>query len=77
MLCGVGGFKIERVDILGILRTISIVIHIGEHTTLKTVVGIVCHRRQNTEIPSGLDFASERVGFLRFGVFLFCVSGNR
>ena len=62
--------KIERVDILGVLLAITIVIDIGQHTSLKTVVGIVRYRGQDTEVPTGLDLTPQRVHFLWLGLFL-------
>ena len=48
---------IQRVDIFRVLRTIAIVVDIGERTALESQVGIKCHRWQYTKVPTRFDFA--------------------
>ena len=57
----ISSLSINRVDILRILRTISIKVDISECTSLKTKVCIKSHRRQSTKIPTCLDLTTHRV----------------
>ena len=70
VLGGIGGLEIEGVDIFGVLRTVTVVIDVRQHTALETVIGVIGDRRQDSEVPSGLDLTSEGIDFLRFGFFL-------
>ena len=67
---GISRLQIERMDVLGILRTVAVVIDISQHTSLEAVIRIVGDRRQNTEVPAGLNLAAKRVHFLRLGLLL-------
>ena len=58
---GIGRLNVERVNVFGILTAIAVVINVGEHTTLEAVVGIIGDRRQDTEVPAGLDFITQGV----------------
>ena len=67
---GISRLQIERMDIFRILRTVAVVINIGQHTSLEAIVRIVGDRRQNTEVPAGLNLATKRVHFLWLGLLL-------
>ena len=67
---------IQRVDVFGVLLTVSVVVDVGQYTALKTVVGVIGDRRQDTEVPTGLDLTSQGIHFLRLGFFLLGESRN-
>ena len=69
MLGGIGRLEVERVDILRILAAVAVVIDIGQHAALKSVVGVVSDRGQDTEVPTGLDLIAKRI-HLHFLLFL-------
>jgi hypothetical protein len=70
VLGGVSSLEVERVDILGILATVAVVIDISEHTTLETIVGIVGYRWQDTKVPTCFDFTAEGIHLLRLRLTL-------
>ena len=76
VFCCVRSLHVNRMDILGVLRTIAIIIDVSQHTSLKTIVRIIGDRRKNTEVPTGLDLPSQRIHFLRFGFFFLSRSRN-
>ena len=70
MLGGVSCFHVERVNILGVLRTVAVVVDVREHTALESVVGIIGNGGQDTEVPACFDLATKRIHFLGFGLAL-------
>lgn len=59
MFGGIGRLEIQGVDVFRILAAVTIIIDIGQHTTLKTIVGIVSDRRQDTEVPTRFNLTSQ------------------
>ena len=76
VLGGICCLGIKRMDILWILRTITIVIDVRQCTTLETKIGIKCHRRQRSKVPTCLYLAPKRIHLLNF-IFLRCVHRQR
>ena len=61
---------IKRMNIFRILRTITIIINVGQRAALKTKVGIVGNAWQCAKIPAGFDFflgSSHRIRLLSGG----------
>ena len=66
VLGGISRLRIQRVDILRVLRTIAIVVNIGQSATLETQVSIKSYRWQYAEVPTRLNLTTERVHLLNF-----------
>ena len=68
VLGGVGCLEIQRVDIFGVLAAVAVIVHVGQHTALKTIIGVISYRRQYAEVPTSLDLSAQRIHLLRLGL---------
>ena len=66
VLGGISRLCIKGMDILRVLRTIAIIVNIGQSATLETQVSIKSYRWQHAEVPTCLNLTTERVHLLDF-----------